>query len=70
MCGMSLSCPPSVLRCLFSAFSVGLLRGTVRCVFSERGAGVDFGSFDILSDEHVRAGLKVYSNWPTFPQVS
>lgn len=34
-----------------------------------RGAGVDFGSFDILSDEQVRAGLKVYSNWPTFPQV-
>lgn len=30
---------------------------------------MDFGSFDILSDEEVRAGLKVYSNWPTFPQV-
>lgn len=30
---------------------------------------MDFGSFDILSDEQVRAGLKVYSNWPTFPQV-
>jgi len=30
---------------------------------------VDFGTFDILGDEEVRAGLKVYSNWPTFPQV-
>lgn len=25
--------------------------------------------FDILSDETVRQGLKVYSDWPTFPQV-
>jgi glutaredoxin-related protein len=30
--------------------------------------GVSFGSFDILSDEEVRQGLKVFSNWPTFPQ--
>ena len=34
-----------------------------------RGAGEQFGSFDILSDEDVRQGLKTYSNWPTFPQV-
>lgn len=46
-----------------------------KCKFSRRmvemlrGAGVDFGSFDILSDEQVRAGLKIYSNWPTFPQL-
>jgi len=33
-------------------------------------AGVrDFGHFDILSDEEVRQGLKVFSNWPTFPQL-
>jgi glutaredoxin-related protein len=31
--------------------------------------GVSFGSFDILSDEAVRQGLKVFSNWPTFPQL-
>lgn len=31
---------------------------------------MDFGSFDILSDDDVRAGLKVYSDWPTFPQVT
>ncbi|CAM9177426.1 unnamed protein product [Ectocarpus sp. 13 AM-2016] len=46
-----------------------------KCKFSRkmaemlRGAKVDFGSFDILTDEEVRAGLKVYSNWPTFPQL-
>ena len=30
---------------------------------------VEFGSFDIFSDEEVREGLKKYSNWPTFPQL-
>ena len=30
---------------------------------------VSFGSFDILSDEEVRQGLKAFSNWPTYPQV-
>lgn len=28
-----------------------------------------YGSFNILSDETVRQGLKTYSDWPTFPQV-
>ncbi|KAH7838725.1 hypothetical protein Vadar_030328 [Vaccinium darrowii] len=48
---------------------------TPRCGFSSkvvealRNEGVDFGSFDILSDEEVRQGLKSYSNWPTFPQL-
>jgi len=32
-------------------------------------AGVQFETFDILSDEEVRQGLKKYSNWPTYPQV-
>jgi len=31
--------------------------------------GVEFKSFDILSDEAVRQGVKDYSNWPTFPQL-
>ena len=30
---------------------------------------VPFGSFDILSDEDVRQELKVYSDWPTYPQI-
>jgi Grx4 family monothiol glutaredoxin len=30
---------------------------------------VPFGSFDILSDDDVRQGLKVHSNWPTYPQL-
>ncbi|KAL5730776.1 Monothiol glutaredoxin-S17 [Ranunculus cassubicifolius] len=46
-----------------------------RCGFSKKVVnalneeGVEFGSFDILSDEEVRQGLKTYSNWPTFPQL-
>lgn len=32
-------------------------------------AGVSFGSFDILTDEAVRSGLKQYSDWPTYPQL-
>jgi len=30
---------------------------------------ITYNSFDILTDESVRQGLKEYSNWPTFPQV-
>jgi len=28
-----------------------------------------FSTFDILSDDEVRQGLKKYSDWPTYPQV-
>lgn len=46
-----------------------------RCGFSRRVVdvlnehGIEYGSFDILSDEDVRQGLKSFSNWPSFPQV-
>ncbi|GMP72452.1 hypothetical protein CsSME_00030489 [Camellia sinensis var. sinensis] len=30
---------------------------------------VQFGTFDILTDNEVREGLKKFSNWPTFPQL-
>ncbi|KAM3181308.1 hypothetical protein ACTXT7_014621 [Hymenolepis weldensis] len=30
---------------------------------------VRFGSFNVLSDDTVREGLKTYSNWPTYPQL-
>ena len=30
---------------------------------------VPFSSFDILGDEAIRAGLKEFSNWPTYPQL-
>ena len=31
--------------------------------------GIKFSTFDILTDEEVRGGLKVYSDWPTYPQL-
>lgn len=30
---------------------------------------IEFGHFDILSDNDVRQGLKKYSDWPTYPQL-
>jgi glutaredoxin-related protein len=30
---------------------------------------VPYDTFDILSDEDVRQGLKKFSNWPTYPQL-
>lgn len=43
-----------------------------RCGFSKQVlqilSGYKLGSFDILSDDEVRQGIKTYSNWPTFPQ--
>jgi glutaredoxin-related protein len=46
-----------------------------KCGFSRQAIDVfrkeeiPFGSFDILSDNDVRQGLKVYSDWPTYPQI-
>ena len=31
--------------------------------------GAMFSSFDILSDEEIRQGVKEFSNWPTYPQL-
>ncbi|KAK9828665.1 hypothetical protein WJX72_001392 [[Myrmecia] bisecta] len=50
---------PDTPRCGFSQKVVGLLRQH----------GAHFNSFDILSDESVRQGLKQYSQWPTYPQL-
>eukprot|EP00933_Yihiella_yeosuensis_P042517 TRINITY_DN37130_c0_g2_i1.p1 TRINITY_DN37130_c0_g2~~TRINITY_DN37130_c0_g2_i1.p1 ORF type:complete len:339 (+),score=76.27 TRINITY_DN37130_c0_g2_i1:105-1121(+) len=50
---------PEQPRCGFSGKIVGMLQDQ----------GVKFGTFDILSDEDVRQGLKEYSNWPTYPQL-
>lgn len=46
-------------RCGFSRQIVDLLKKH----------SIQFSSFDILSDEEVRQGLKTYSNWPTYPQL-
>jgi len=50
---------PDKPRCGFSRQAIDVLR-------KEQ---IPFGSFDILSDNDVRQGLKVYSDWPTYPQI-
>ena len=50
---------PSAPRCGFSRQMVELLESE----------NVAFSSFDILSDEDVRQGLKTFSDWPTYPQL-
>ncbi|KAG5891167.1 hypothetical protein JTB14_000555 [Gonioctena quinquepunctata] len=50
-------------------------RNNPRCGFSRKtieilnDQGVPYETFDILSDEEVRQGLKKYSDWPTYPQL-
>ena len=31
--------------------------------------GIEFSTYDVLSDFEIREGIKQYSNWPTIPQV-
>ncbi|KAL5021983.1 hypothetical protein ScPMuIL_001138 [Solemya velum] len=46
-----------------------------RCKFSKQviqimsETTVKYNTFDILSNEEVRQGLKAFSNWPTYPQL-
>lgn len=30
---------------------------------------VDFKCYNILADDELRQGLKIYSDWPTYPQL-
>ncbi|MCJ1439517.1 monothiol glutaredoxin grx4 [Xylographa pallens] len=50
---------PSSPQCGFSRQLVGILREQ----------GVRYGFFNILADEEVRQGMKVWADWPTFPQL-
>lgn len=46
-------------QCGFSGLAVHLLK---EC-------GVDFHAVNVLEDEAIRQGIKVFSNWPTIPQL-
>jgi monothiol glutaredoxin len=50
---------PEAPMCGFSAQAVKILGAL----------GAKFSSFDVLSDEEIRQGIKAYSNWPTIPQL-
>ena len=50
---------PDFPQCGFSGQTVGALKAL----------GKPFGYVNIFEDPDIREGLKVYSNWPTFPQL-
>ncbi|MDO8510969.1 MAG: Grx4 family monothiol glutaredoxin [Nanoarchaeota archaeon] len=50
---------PEDPQCGFSAQVVSILEDL----------GIEFGSFDVLSDENIRQAIKEYANWPTIPQL-
>lgn len=31
--------------------------------------GIDFHTVDVLADENIRQGIKIFSEWPTIPQL-
>ena len=50
---------PLMPQCGFSAAVVGVLSHI----------GVQFRGINVLEDEQIREGIKVYSDWPTIPQL-
>jgi monothiol glutaredoxin len=79
---MSAQALPEVLRARFDAEVsthkiVIYMKGNVlfpQCGFSARVVELlrplgQLHTVDVLKDEAVRNGIKVYSNWPTIPQV-
>lgn len=45
--------------CGFSARAVNILKS----------CGAAFATIDVLQDDEIRQGIKVYANWPTIPQL-
>jgi monothiol glutaredoxin len=50
---------PAFPQCGFSAVTVQILGHL----------GVKFKAIDVLADPEIRDGIKVFSNWPTIPQL-
>jgi len=50
---------PEMPACGFSAQAVQILQSS----------GIPFKAFDVLDDGELREGIKVFSNWPTIPQL-
>ena len=50
---------PTMPQCGFSAKSVGTLMDL----------GVEFAHVNVLADNEIREGIKVYGDWPTIPQL-
>ncbi|MGN6225772.1 Grx4 family monothiol glutaredoxin [Pseudoxanthomonas sp.] len=50
---------PNMPQCGFSAKAVGALGAL----------GVDYAHVNVLADQEIREGIKVYGDWPTIPQL-
>ena len=50
---------PSMPQCGFSAAVVGVLNHM----------GIKFESVNVLQDQEIREGIKIFSDWPTIPQL-
>lgn len=50
---------PQMPQCGFSAKAVGALDAI----------GVDYAHVNVLADQEIREGIKVYGDWPTIPQL-
>jgi monothiol glutaredoxin len=50
---------PQAPQCGFSSKTVGLLDSILS----------DYSSVDVLQDQEIREGIKVFGNWPTIPQL-
>jgi len=50
---------PEEPQCGFSYHVVQILRNL----------NVDYGYFDVLTDDEIRHKVKEYANWPTYPQL-
>jgi monothiol glutaredoxin len=50
---------PSMPQCGFSAKAVGALQDL----------GVEFAHVNVLADNEIREGIKLYGDWPTIPQL-
>ena len=50
---------PTFPQCGFSSTVVQILNHL----------GVTYQSYDVLQDEKLREGIKIFSNWPTIPQL-
>ena len=46
-------------QCGFSARAINLLNA----------CGVQFKTIDVLQDPNIREGIKIFSDWPTIPQL-
>lgn len=51
---------PKMPQCGFSARTAGMLDGLL---------GGSYAAYNVLDDERLREGIKVYSDWPTIPQL-